>query len=51
MCIRDRSFPEDQATIDLEDDSVFQIIFQDNVDNAGGCNLDAYRVVFELTKQ
>lgn len=46
-----RSFPEDQATIDLEDDSVFQIIFQDNVDNAGGCNLDPYRVVFELTKQ
>lgn len=46
-----QSFPDDQATVDLEDDSVFQIIFQDNIDNLGGCNVDSYRVVFELTKQ
>ncbi|MEP0264477.1 hypothetical protein [Dokdonia sp.] len=46
-----QSFSDDQASIDLDDDSSFQIIFQDNVDNAGGCDVDPYRVVFELTKQ
>ncbi len=49
--ILSQSFSNDQATIDLENDSVFQIIFQDNIDNAGGCDADDYRVVFELTKQ
>ena len=46
-----QSSADDQATIDLDDDSVFQIIFQDNIDNLGMCDVDAYRVVFELTKQ
>lgn len=46
-----QSFPDDQATIDPDDDSVFQIIFQDNIDNIGMCDVDSYRVVFELTKQ
>jgi len=49
--IASQSLPDDQATIDLNDDSVFQIIFQDNVDNIGMCDIDSYRVVFELTKQ
>ena len=46
-----QSFPDDQATVDLNDDSVFQIIFQDNIDDLGMCGVEAYRVVFELTKQ
>lgn len=49
--ILSQSFPDDQATVDVNDDSVFQIIFQDNVDNAGQCDVDDYRVVFQLTKQ
>lgn len=49
--ILSQSFPDDQAIVDVNDDSVFQIIFQDNIDNAGQCDVDDYRVVFQLTKQ
>ncbi len=43
------SSPDDQATVDLDNDSVYQIIFNDAVGD-DACDVDPYRIVLELTR-
>jgi len=43
------SSPDDQATVNLDDDETYQIIFNDAVGD-DACGVDPYRIVMELTR-
>ena len=40
----------DLGSYDPADDSTIQLIFQNNFEDAGGCDADQYRQVLELTR-